>query len=105
MSRSDREIAIQLMEASFDGNPAVYFSIGKGKNYIKKRKALAEFLTDYSILRKGLFISSNKKGVICFYNSDEHMAFAEGDLEEFFSKKTTKKNRRSSSLLVFRSLH
>ena len=75
MSNPDREIAIQLMEASFDGNPAVYFSIGEGKNYLKKRKALAEFLTDSSILRKGLFISSNKKGVICFYSSEEHIPF------------------------------
>jgi hypothetical protein len=58
---TDREIAIQLMEASFDGNPAVYFSIGKGKNYLKKRKALAEFLTDYSILRKGSFFTQRKK--------------------------------------------
>lgn len=75
MSTLDRAIAIQLMEASFDGNPAVHFSIGKGNNYLKKRKALAEFLADYSILRKGLFISGNKKGVICFYRSDERIPF------------------------------
>ncbi|MFN6380150.1 MAG: hypothetical protein ACK4WD_12800 [Flavobacteriales bacterium] len=73
MSNPDREIAIQLMEASFDGNPAVHFSIGGGNNYLQKRKALAEFLTDYSILREGLFISENRKAVICYYRSDQRI--------------------------------
>ncbi len=63
------------MEASFDGNPAVTFSIGKGRRYSKKKRALAEFLADYSILRNGLYISKNETGVICFYDSNSHLPF------------------------------
>jgi len=58
------------MAATFEHNPAVWFSIGNKGNRERKARALAEFLISYSIDRKGLFLSSDRNGVMVAYRSD-----------------------------------
>jgi len=65
-----RSAAIHILSESFDGNPAIVFSVGKGWGYQFRKKRLAAFLYDFCNRRKGVFFSSNNKGLICFYHSE-----------------------------------
>lgn len=60
------------MEKSFDGNPAVHFSIGSVSraDYNYRRRKLAEFMYDFCKRRNGVFLSSDQNAVICYYHSD-----------------------------------
>jgi hypothetical protein len=58
------------MAATFEHNPAVWFSIGKGGNSERKARALAEFLVNFAADRNGLFLSSDRNGVMVAYRSD-----------------------------------
>lgn len=58
------------MSDSFSDNPAISFSIGREGNFEGRKQSLAIFLYDYCKRRKGVYLSNNKKGIICFYHSD-----------------------------------
>ncbi len=63
-----RKRAIRIMRNSFDGNDAVHYSIGKnGWGYSFRKEALARFMFDFCERRGGVYLSKNKKGIICFY--------------------------------------
>lgn len=62
------------MAATFELNPAVWFSIGKNGNRERKTRALAAFLVNYAIDRNGLFLSSDRNGVMVAYRSDESVS-------------------------------
>jgi hypothetical protein len=67
---TEREKAIALLTGSFDGNPAVQFSIGNHKGYSFRKKQLAAFMYDYCKARKGVHLSSNGLGIMLYYHSD-----------------------------------
>lgn len=59
------------MVRSFDGNPAVHFSIGRsGRGYASRKRQLAEFMYSYCKRRNGIYLSRNSNGLICFYESE-----------------------------------
>jgi hypothetical protein len=64
-----RDTGIEIISESFDGNPAIVFSVGHGWGYQFRKKRLAAFLYDFCTRRNGVYFSSNKKGLICFYHS------------------------------------
>ncbi len=59
------------MADSFTDNPAIAFSIGSGRHFEKRKRALARFLYGYCKRRNGVFLSEDRRGVICFYHSDK----------------------------------
>jgi len=59
-----RSAGIHIISESFDGNPAIVFSVGKGWGYQFRKKRLAAFLYDFCTRRKGVFFSLNIKGLI-----------------------------------------
>jgi hypothetical protein len=67
---SDRQRAVAIMAATFEHNPAVWFSIGKGGNSERKAHVLAQFLVNFATDRNGLFLSSDRNGVMVAYRSD-----------------------------------
>jgi hypothetical protein len=67
---SDRQRAAEIMAATFEHNPAVWFSIGKKGKRERKARALATFLVNYAADRNGLFLSSDRNGVMVAYRSD-----------------------------------
>lgn len=73
----EKEIAVKIMQESFDNNPAVHYAIGKKEAvfYKARRKALASFMYTYCKNREGIFISPNGNGVICFYPSSAKFSF------------------------------
>jgi hypothetical protein len=73
--KSEKEIAIAIMADSFTDNPAIAFSIGSGRHFEKRKRALARFLYGYCKRRNGVYLSENKHGVICFYHSDTPIHF------------------------------
>lgn len=77
VSHREKKLAIAVMEQSFDGNPAVHYSIGNTQSpfYIARRKALASFMYRFCKRRNGVFISPNENGVICFYHSSAKGSF------------------------------
>lgn len=62
-----REQCIHIIQRTFEGNPAVDFTIGTGWPLRFKKKRLAAFMFDYCHRRNGVYLSENGKGIICFY--------------------------------------
>lgn len=60
------------MTSTFDGNPAVWFTIGKVGNTERRKRALAAFLYDYCAMRDGVFLSADGSGVLLAYISNAH---------------------------------
>lgn len=70
-----RQEAIHIISESFDGNPAIVFSVGRGWGYRFRKWHLASFVYDFCKRRDGVHISSNGKGIICYYHSDSQVSF------------------------------
>lgn len=62
-----RKKAISIIQNTFSGNPAVDFTIGTKGLFQFRKKRLASFMFDFCNRRNGVFLSTNEKGVICFY--------------------------------------
>lgn len=74
MATVERGKVVDLLSSTFDGNPAVHFSIGQGRGYIRRRRALAGFLFDYCHQREGVYLSSDGKGILLAYRHDRSVA-------------------------------
>jgi hypothetical protein len=72
---TEREQAMLLLVSSFDGNPAVHYSIGSGWGYDFRKKQLAAFMHDYCKARNGVHLSSNGLGIMLYYHSDVSIPF------------------------------
>ncbi len=71
----DQLLAIRLMESSFDGNPAVHFSIGNGRGYARRKKELALFMYRFCALRNGVYFSDDEQAIMLFYHSAMKVPF------------------------------
>jgi len=71
----NQRLALRLMELSFDGNPAVHFSIGRGSGYERRKRELALFMYRFCALRDGVFFSKDEKAIILFYHSEKRVPF------------------------------
>jgi len=67
---AERERAITIMTGTFDDNPAVWFSIGRGGNVDRRKRELAAFLYDYCHQRNGVYFSADRAGLLLAYSSD-----------------------------------
>lgn len=70
-----RDRAIDIMYHTFDENPAVAFTIGIHGNYSFRKRRLATFMYDFCNRRKGVRLSDNRKGIICFYEKNAPVSF------------------------------
>lgn len=70
-----RKEAVHIISESFDGNPAIVFSVGKGWGYRFRKWHLAAFVYDFCQRREGVHISTNGKGIICYYHSEKKVPF------------------------------
>ena len=69
-SRADQELVVNIITTTFASNPGVNWMFRKGGDPIKKLTSLADYVFIKALLRDGIYISSNEKGVaICYqYN-------------------------------------
>ncbi len=77
-TRSDKNLVVAIITDTFAKNPGVNWLLRTGGDRRKKIKRLAEFAFIKALIRKGVFISSNKKGVaICYPFNRNKFSFIE----------------------------
>lgn len=69
-TQKDKETAVRIITNTFDANPSVNVVIGKKGNRRKKLTRLAEYAFVKALSHKGVFLSSNNKGVAFCYRSN-----------------------------------
>lgn len=66
---SARALIVEIIASSLEGIPSLEWVIERARNKPAALVAVAEYLHDYSSLRKGVYLSSDKAGVLLMYNA------------------------------------
>lgn len=74
-SSNQKETCIDIIAQAFDNNPSVNISIGAGGDRAKKIHRLSAYAYTKALVRNGVYLSSNEKGVALIFQS-EHQVFS-----------------------------
>ncbi|MCA6074989.1 hypothetical protein [Fulvivirga sedimenti] len=70
-TKSDQAKVVDIISKSFAENPGVNWMFKKGGNHARMMKSLASYVFMKGLVRNGVYISSNEKGVAVCYQFNE----------------------------------
>lgn len=66
-TKIDKDKVVDILSRTFDNNPGVNWMLRKGGNHNTKIRSLVNYAFIKALLREGVYISSNEKGIALCY--------------------------------------